>query len=429
MSKSTLFHTVRAGDTLSEIAHRHGTTVKELCRINRIKNPDKIMPGQLIALKAEAVLKVGIQLIDRDHNPIPNARVLLEYCGKQVELSSGTNGRIPDIVTNTPEDRVRIYIARLDGTWKKITEVVSDWGNKLVTLISPKFKFEDKTRPHPKDEKGKPKRDRKDPDRRPVTPPAHPKRTDGKGTPQSDYGDGKGHKKRDDTTKDGLPVSHGSNDQAELDFLKGYTGEKITEDDYKNAAKALGCEVNVIKAIAKVESGGRSGYDKKNRPLILYERHVFARNTKPPGKYNQSNSNLSSKVGYKLKKKGNKASVDELKRNYYAGSSDENYKRLAKAYALDKKAALKACSWGKFQILGENFQTCGYPSVESFVADQVRDEKGQLHAFLNYIKSKKLQLPLKTKNWKKIAEGYNGKYYKKFNYDERIKHAYEALCK
>lgn len=374
MSKFTLFYTVRHGDTLSEIAHRHGTTVKELCRINKIKNPDKMIPGQLIALKAEAVLKVGIQLIDRDHNPIPNARIRLEYCGKQVELLSGTNGRIPDIVTETPGDRVRIYVARLDGTWKKITEVVSDWGNKLVTLLSPKFKFEDKTRPHPKDEKGKPKRDLKDPGRRPVTPPANPKRTEGKGAPQSDYGDGKGHKKREETTKDGLPVSHGSNDQAELEFLKGYTGEKITEDDYKNAAKELGCEVNVIKAIAKVESGGRSGYDKKNRPLILYERHVFARNTKPPGKYNQSNSDLSYNVGYKLKKKGNKASVDELKRNYYAGSSDENYKRLAKAYALDKKAALKACSWGKFQILGENFQTCGYPSVESFVADQVRED-------------------------------------------------------
>jgi hypothetical protein len=130
-----------------------------------------------------------------------------------------------------------------------------------------------------------------------------------------------------------------------------------------------------------------------------------------------------------LKKKGQKVSDEELKADYYAASSDENYARLSKAYGLDKGAALQACSWGKFQVLGENFKDLGYPSVIAFVADQVQNEAGQLRAFVAYCKSRKLQKHLKAKNWAEIAKGYNGKSYKKFNYDERIRAAYEELSK
>lgn len=43
-------YTVRVGDTLSGIAARHGTTWQELARINRIPDPDRIYPGQIIRL-------------------------------------------------------------------------------------------------------------------------------------------------------------------------------------------------------------------------------------------------------------------------------------------------------------------------------------------------------------------------------------------
>jgi hypothetical protein len=217
---------------------------------------------------------------------------------------------------------------RADGTWKQITEVASGWGNKLVTLVSPKIKLDGKTMPHPKDPSGKPVRDPKRTDKKPVKPPANPETTEAKGKPHGDYGDGKGPKTNPTTDKNGLPVKEVTNDQAKLDFLKGYTGEKITEEDYKNAAKSIGCEVDVIKAIDKVESGGRSGYDKKKRPIILYERHIFSKNS--DRKYDKSNPDLSSKMGYKLKKKGDNVSETELKTNYYSGSSDQNYMRLQK---------------------------------------------------------------------------------------------------
>ena len=108
---------------------------------------------------AKAVCKVEVQLLDRERNPIRNAKMRLDYSGKSKQLSSGNNGRLPSILTGSPEDVVKIFIARMDGTWKLVTEITSDWGNKLVTLVSPKVKIETKTMPHPRDANGKLKLD------------------------------------------------------------------------------------------------------------------------------------------------------------------------------------------------------------------------------------------------------------------------------
>ncbi|OOV89142.1 hypothetical protein MF4836_34345 [Pseudomonas sp. MF4836] len=39
------------------------------------------------------------------------------------------------------------------------------------------------------------------------------------------------------------------------------------------------------------------------------------------------------------------------------------YERLITAYRLDEEAALQACSWGKFQIMGFNYRAAGFDSV------------------------------------------------------------------
>ncbi|MDN4474586.1 LysM peptidoglycan-binding domain-containing protein [Demequina sp. SYSU T00192] len=43
-------YTVKAGDTLSEIAHRHGTTVAKLARANKLANAALIYPGQRLTI-------------------------------------------------------------------------------------------------------------------------------------------------------------------------------------------------------------------------------------------------------------------------------------------------------------------------------------------------------------------------------------------
>lgn len=46
-------HTVRAGDTLSEIAQRYGTTVRELAKANGISNPNRIAAGQKLSIPGD----------------------------------------------------------------------------------------------------------------------------------------------------------------------------------------------------------------------------------------------------------------------------------------------------------------------------------------------------------------------------------------
>nr|WP_284694632.1 N-acetylmuramidase family protein [Geomonas sp. Red32] len=354
-----------------------------------------------------------------DRNPIRNATAQVEYGQEKKVLSSGASGQLPTVLTESPDQVVRLYLARLDGSLKQVTEVVSDWGNKLVTVISPKLKLEGQTKPHPKDASGLPVGETKTADAKPVKPPENPVQTLATGKVQAEYGDGKGPKTVETATAKGLPVCKVTNDQASLDFLKGFTGETITEEDYRNAAKAIGCEVEVIKAVAKIEGG--KGFDNKNRPRILYERHVFSRNTSPFGRFNSQNPDISSNKAHRKRKKGEKVGDD-----IYGNS----FPRLAKAYNLDKSAALKACSWGKFQILGEGHKLAGFKTVEEFVAAMCRSEQEHLKAFVNFSSSNKLlKAALISKKWEAIAREYNGKSYRKFNYDHILKEAYEKYAK
>lgn len=197
------------------------------------------------------------------------------------------------------------------------------------------------------------------------------------------------------------------------DFFDGYTGERLSDDDYAAAAQALGCQVAAIKAVAEVESK-ESPFDAKNRPTILYERHIFARATVPPGKFNASHPDLSAKAGYGPGGYGTK---------------DAQYGKLARAYALDPEAALKAPSWGKFQILGINHKDCGYASVTEFVGAMTVSEREHLRAFARFVAASSTRLKaLRNLDWAEFARLYNGPEYAKFKYDQKMAAAYRKFA-
>jgi len=424
---SSLFYTVKEGDSLGLIAARNGTTVAKLQKINGINNPDQIDVGQRIALKPEAVCKVEVLLLDLFRNPIKKAKMRLDYCGKSEHFTTGDDGKLPSILTDSPEDTVNIFIAKPDDSWKQITEITSDWGNKLVTLVSPKLKILTKTMPHPKDANGEFVSDPGRAGKKPANPPENPKATQAKGELQSGYGDGKGVKTEVAQNEHGLPTTKVTNDQAELDFLTGYTGEKITEADYEQAARELGCEVEVIKAIGEQESGrlkdiGIGSFDKNNRPTILYERHIFSNKTNH--KYDVANPYISSRTLYQAgTPKRDGKSFDD---GQHYGPYSWQYSKLAKAYALDKEAALQACSWGKFQVMGGNFKACGFNSAADFAKAMSKSELEHLKALVAYCKANNLMTPLRDKNWNAIAAGYNGPRYN-IEYPRNIKKFYEKF--
>ncbi|WP_439856475.1 N-acetylmuramidase family protein [Pseudomonas yamanorum] len=193
-------------------------------------------------------------------------------------------------------------------------------------------------------------------------------------------------------------------------------GTTLTDTDFQNAATQLGngISVNIIKAFATVESGGRSGFGPAKLPVIAFEGHHFRKYTK--SKYDQTHPLLSYPY------------VQKAGPQWKANNKDQTkaWETMATAFALDQEAALKSASWGMFQIMGSNFTACGYKTVFEFVVAMKINAGHQLKAFLGFCsQSPALVKAMKNKDYAAMALNYNGKDYG--DYDQRIKKAYEAL--
>lgn len=190
----------------------------------------------------------------------------------------------------------------------------------------------------------------------------------------------------------------------------------ISNQDYENAAKDLGVEVEVVKAIKDVESGPAGSFLFSNHPTILFEGHVFWKQlNKCGGKPSQySDSDILYPTWTK---------------DHYKGDVAEHV-RLQKARDINIVAANASASWGLFQIMGSNYKACGCRSVKEFVERMCKSESEQLNLFVAFIKKNNLHQYLKPDlkgiiPWAEFARRYNGKEYKKNQYDTRLQQAYE----
>lgn len=180
----------------------------------------------------------------------------------------------------------------------------------------------------------------------------------------------------------------------------------LSEADYANAARQLGCSVPAIKAVAEVESAG-AGFLPDGQVKILFEAHIFDRLT--GGEYRKTHPDISSRT---------------WNRALY-GPPSKQHARLAKAVALDREAALQSASYGRFQVMGFNWKVCGYKSLQAFINDVMGSEAGQLRAFVGYVKGRGLADELARLDWAGFAYGYNGSGYKENAYDRKMQAAYK----
>jgi len=185
----------------------------------------------------------------------------------------------------------------------------------------------------------------------------------------------------------------------------------IKEQDYVNAANALGVEVEVVKAIKDVESSG-SGYVFSNHPKILFEGHVFWKELERRG--GKPSNHKDSNILYK-----------SWTKEHYKGDVAEHV-RLEKARQINIEAAEASASWGLFQIMGNNYAACGCKSVKDLVNRMCMSESEQLMLFVAFIKSNNMHQYLKPGNikWASFARRYNGAGYEKNQYHTRLEKAY-----
>ena len=179
----------------------------------------------------------------------------------------------------------------------------------------------------------------------------------------------------------------------------------LTNEDFAWAAQAIGCDIRAVKAVCKVEAP-RGGFLPSGEPTVLFERHHFSRLT--GRRYDSSYPAISNKApgGY--------------------GKPQAEHSRLAQAAALNRDAALKSASWGKFQILGSNFKQSGFSTLQEFINAMYKSERAQLEAFVGFIKSDlRLVAALRNLDWKTFARIYNGPNYAINNYDVKLAAAYK----
>lgn len=185
----------------------------------------------------------------------------------------------------------------------------------------------------------------------------------------------------------------------------------ITGQQFKDSADLLGVEVAAIKAVAEVESGG-SGFLSTGEPVILFEPHIFWRELK------------KREINPHFFEAGNEDILYEYWGKHPYGKSSEQHARLQRAVAINREAALCSASWGKFQVLGNNYKACGCATIQEFINAMYKDEGEHLRLFCNLIKSFGLVQALKDRDWRKFARSYNGPSYEKNNYHKRLNTTY-----
>lgn len=183
----------------------------------------------------------------------------------------------------------------------------------------------------------------------------------------------------------------------------------LMREDFVDDAKLIGCEVEAIMAVAKVESAG-GGFDPEGFPKTLFEGHWFYKLTK--GKFAQSHPTLC---------------FEKWTRAHYGKTWQAEKARLAEAMTLDRNAAMMSASWGLFQIMGLNHAKCGFKTVQQFVNAMCKDENAQLGAFTQFIINSSLDDELRDKRWADFARLYNGPSYAVNKYDTKMAQAYEQF--
>lgn len=183
----------------------------------------------------------------------------------------------------------------------------------------------------------------------------------------------------------------------------------IVIPDFKSAALILGVSEAHIRAVDIVESGG-AGFDKFGHIKLLFEPHKFRIHTR--SKFDVTHSWLSHKY--------------DAARNHISYERDQ-CTVFNEAYALDRDAAIMACSWGRYQILGEHYTALGFESATEFVQQNLMSENQQLVIFCKFLRiNPQMLASLKTQDWAGFASRYNGKDYATNKYDTKLKAAFDV---
>lgn len=167
-------------------------------------------------------------------------------------------------------------------------------------------------------------------------------------------------------------------------------GKFLLFSDLAAAATRLRTDIPEIRAVSATESRN-AGFDDKGRVIIRFEGHIFRKYT--GGKFDKDFPTISHRY-----------MVDCP----YNTGVNGDYRRFAIAMGLDPEAAMKACSWGMFQIMGFHYATLGFKSVGAMVDAMKESEGRQLLLFCDFLIKMGLDDDLREHRFTDFAYRFNG---------------------
>lgn len=188
----------------------------------------------------------------------------------------------------------------------------------------------------------------------------------------------------------------------------------VTNSKICGEATELNIEPAVLMAVDLTESGGSGFLEDGKTPKILFEPHIFWKELRKAGIDPVPFAANPKYAGILYPKWG----------TMKYGKVSEQHGRMTLAAEINRDAALKSASWGRYQVCGFNWEATGSKSLQDFVNRMYKSEDEHLDMFTAYIMHSHLDDELRGKDWAGFACGYNGPVYRKNNYDGKLKANY-----
>jgi hypothetical protein len=179
-------------------------------------------------------------------------------------------------------------------------------------------------------------------------------------------------------------------------------------------ANDLELEPEALLAIAEVESGGKglAIVGGKPEPLIRFEGHYFDRRLSAADRMRARADGLASPAAGAVANPGTQAGRWSL---------------LARACAIDARAANESVSWGIGQVMGAHWAWLGYADVDALIAEARGGVAGQVRLMARYIDKAGLAAAIRRCDWEAFARGYNGPQFRRHGYHVKIAAAYHRF--
>ena len=145
--------------------------------------------------------------------------------------------------------------------------------------------------------------------------------------------------------------------------------KRIEDIDLPRIGHTIGVGEDELHAFMDTETSG-SGFDALGRPKMLFEPHRFYAVLGAGPK-----RDAAVRAGLAYPRWGEKP------------YPRDSYPRLIEAMKIDETAALKSASWGLGQVMGSNFASLGYATVQEMVNDCCEDEDKHLEQMVGFIKA------------------------------------------